>query len=481
MGTVLTRAAQWTTAGTGTGKLALTPLNESLLVDIITFVENIGSKHPQETTLVFREPLKWTTDLDPSAFGSGYEISENTVKSEQTDKDGQPLLLLSSSVIEVYNFAQLSNVLFVAKDKKLKEVQKCLEANRDPIAKILGPRFATVAGMNTSIHMIERINKDEKDPEVELQFKMFLLIQELDMQLLNSSLIQMSRDFRLTPEAVKNDVVLFKQISGKEEYTPLKSIDYTSDYEFSNGCRAPPWRQIHGEICYLIIEPHDVRTLFVTCSTAGVFLNGGIEKNGAIDYERESEIFKDLTTLLKLKSPHFAEAITKDFFLKEEPPLTQCIQDVEPVAEVSSEIQKSRDVRDMSVHEKKKDSENKVLAAGGTASTIKEAEISFKWKPLGLMGPKYDSMETKEGKGLKREIIRKSPENRRQSALKLMKIPATGRDDTSDSSSDSEEDEEQPERRQEGNTDLPSEYWQIQKVVKYLKVGNQTATDIVAS
>lgn len=46
------------------------------------------------------------------------------------------------------------------------------------------------------------------------------------------------------------------------------------DYEFSNACRAPPWRQVHGEICYLAIKPHDTDVMYVTCSTAGVFLNG---------------------------------------------------------------------------------------------------------------------------------------------------------------------------------------------------------------
>ncbi|MFT7809567.1 armadillo repeat-containing protein 4-like [Arapaima gigas] len=51
-------------------------------------------------------------------------------------------------------------------------------------------------------------------------------------------------------------------------------------------------------------------------------------------------------------------------------------------------------------------------------------------------------------------------------------------DDLSESSSGSEADEEQPELRPESLTDLPSEYWQIQKIVKYLKGGNQTATVI---
>ena len=45
-----------------------------------------------------------------------------------------------------------------------------------------------------------------------------------------------------------------------------------------------------------------------------------------------------------------------------------------------------------------------------------------------------------------------------------------GEDSFEESSSESEEEEEAPDRRQEANSDLPSEYWQIQKLVKYLKV-----------
>lgn len=40
----------------------------------------------------------------------------------------------------------------------------------------------------------------------------------------------------------------------------------------------------------------------------------------------------------------------------------------------------------------------------------------------------------------------------------------------SESSSESEEEEEPADLRQEANVDSPSEYWQIQKLVKYLKV-----------
>ena len=43
-------------------------------------------------------------------------------------------------------------------------------------------------------------------------------------------------------------------------------------------------------------------------------------------------------------------------------------------------------------------------------------------------------------------------------------------EEESDSSSEGSEEEEISERRPESNADLPSEYWQIQKLIKYLKV-----------
>ena len=59
----------------------------------------------------------------------------------------------------------------------------------------------------------------------------------------------------------------------------------------------------------------------------------------------------------------------------------------------------------------------------------------------------------------------------RTSRSKHAKTPQAEQDDHfSESSTESEEEEEAIERRPEANADLPSEYWQIQKLVKYLKV-----------
>ncbi|XP_038385864.1 ankyrin repeat domain-containing protein 26-like isoform X6 [Canis lupus familiaris] len=311
MGVALTRSAQWTAAGYGTRTLEITPLNEVILKEIAMFVESFIYKHPQEAKYVFVEPLEWKTNLDPSAFESGYIVSETTVKSEEVDKDGQPLLFLSVPHIKIRSLGQLSRLLLIAKDRKLKEAQACIKANRDPVTKILGLDYNTVKEDTSTVNILDKITKDE-DPESEIKMKVGMLLKQLDLHLLNHSLKRISLQICLNPTTVKNDIELLKHFSGKGEQTVLESIDYTSDYEFSNGCRAPPWRQIYGEICYVLIKPHDVETLCVTCSTEGVFLNGGkTEDEGEINYGRKSEMYKDLVTFLKEKSAKFSENMSK--------------------------------------------------------------------------------------------------------------------------------------------------------------------------
>lgn len=74
MGILLSRAAQWTTPSSGTGKLVFTPMNESLLKEILCFVEQFSSEHPQEAEHVFDEPLQWSTTLVASDFKTDFDI-----------------------------------------------------------------------------------------------------------------------------------------------------------------------------------------------------------------------------------------------------------------------------------------------------------------------------------------------------------------------------------------------------------------------
>uniref|UniRef100_A0A8I3NCY7 Armadillo repeat containing 4 n=1 Tax=Canis lupus familiaris TaxID=9615 RepID=A0A8I3NCY7_CANLF len=429
-----------------TRTLEITPLNEVILKEIAMFVESFIYKHPQEAKYVFVEPLEWKTNLDPSAFESGYIVSETTVKSEEVDKDGQPLLFLSVPHIKIRSLGQLSRLLLIAKDRK--------SCNKNP-----GLDYNTVKEDTSTVNILDKITKDE-DPESEIKMKVGMLLKQLDLYLLNHSLKRISLQICLNPTTVKNHIELLKHFSGKGEQTVLESIDYTSDYEFSNGCRAPPWRQIHGEICYVLVKPHDVETLCVTCSTEGVFLN---EDEGEINYERKSEIYKDLVTFFKRKigkifrkyDIRFTEEWKKE---NEEP------KEV-PKKEEADALPKAFLASSKNILEKNQINFGKI-------QMTKRLEPTLNWKAT--VDFKKNTQEKKHGGRLGRSGPPVSPGRAqlvRKSAEKIEEI-------LSDSSSENEEDEEPPDRRQEANADLPSEYWQIQKLVKYLKGGNQTATVI---
>uniref|UniRef100_A0A3Q3JJL6 Armadillo repeat containing 4 n=1 Tax=Monopterus albus TaxID=43700 RepID=A0A3Q3JJL6_MONAL len=394
MGVLLTKAAQWTTASSGTGKLEFTPMNEFLLKGILCFVEQFNFQHPQEAEHVFEEPLQWITTLVASDFKTDYDISGD-VQSQEKDSEGHSLLQLSPPTVCVRSFSQLCKLVHLAGDKKLEEVRACLEENRDPLVKILGPFFANIMERGT-------VHTQDQAKDSEVKVRLFHLLQNMDKQLLANLLEEISE--WLDPTSVKNEVELLKQFCTEGEKKVLKTVRYTSDYEFSNGCRAPLWRQLHGEICYLIIEPYDSEDFYITCSNAGVFLNGVGEQSG---YDRTSDVYKDLVTLLKSRSPHFAENI-------------------------NNQVQWNIDR--FTVINKKHPYRCPLLLQVVKSTLI--CSLLFSKDPARAM-----QVET-----------------------------------FSESSSESEEEDEQLERRPENNIDLPAEYWQIQKLVKYLKGGDQTAT-----
>uniref|UniRef100_A0A8C5D117 Outer dynein arm docking complex subunit 2 n=1 Tax=Gadus morhua TaxID=8049 RepID=A0A8C5D117_GADMO len=388
MGASLTRAAQWTTASSGsTGKLEITPINESLLKDILHFVEQFGLRHPQEAAHVFEEPLQWTCTLVASDFNTDYDISHADVRSQENDGKGHPLLRLSPPTVAVGSFSQLSKLVQLAGDRGLTEVVACLEG-------------------------MARGNREKIYPCMFCFDIFFCLALALSLSC--------HREVGVRPWAVKNEVELLKGFCSEGNKRVLKSVRYTSDYEFSNGCRSPPWRQVHGEICYLVVEPCDKDPLHVTCSKAGVFLNQTEDI-----YTKTSDTYADLSMLLKSRSPHFAENF-------------------------NSQVTESHGRQGYSF------SLPLPLCPSISLSLCLSVSLSVS---LSL------SLSLSLTLSLSHSLSR---------SLSLSKTEEL----FSESSSESEEDEEQPDRRPKSNMDLPSEYWQIQKLVKYLKRGDQTATVI---
>ncbi|XP_008279473.1 armadillo repeat-containing protein 4 [Stegastes partitus] len=488
MGLSLTKAAQWTTASSGTGKLEFTPMNESLLKEILRFVERFSSQHPQEAEHVFEEPLQWRTTLVASDFKTDYDISDSAVQSHEKDSEGLPLLQLSPPAVYVRSFSQLSKLVHLADGKKLEEVRACLEENRDPVVKILGRSFATTLeredAQTDALSVVDKV----KDPAKEVKGKLFLFLQKMDKQILSKLLEEISEKVSLDPAAAKNEVELLKQLCSDGEKRVLKSLRYTSEFEFSNGCRTPLWRQVHGEICYLVIEPCDAETLYITYSTAGVFLNEGIKQEGEESgYERTSDVYADLVTLLKSRSPHFAKNINKQDFAAQELPSTHKIQHVESVdGEEQGQPQRSYEQQEKNVHEKAKQ-QHTVNKAGGRNKN----EMCPRWSSFALLSTfgKAEEEEPSKSSGeekkkltlgtrskIKAEFSASSSAVRQSSQKMKTSAGAMPGELTSESSTESEEEEEQPERRLEGDIDRLPEYWQIQKLFRYLKAGNQTTT-----
>jgi hypothetical protein len=73
MGVTLTRAARWTSVEGNKGKLEYTPINEHILNEITQFVQDFATKNPEESKVVFKKPLEWTSEnITAASLGSGY-------------------------------------------------------------------------------------------------------------------------------------------------------------------------------------------------------------------------------------------------------------------------------------------------------------------------------------------------------------------------------------------------------------------------
>ncbi|XP_039472808.1 armadillo repeat-containing protein 4 isoform X1 [Oreochromis aureus] len=505
MGISLTRAAQWTMVSSSTAKLVSTPMNESLLKEILHFVEHFRSQYPQEAEHVFEEPLQWSTTLVASDFKTDYDISDSDVQSHERDSEGHPLLQLSPPTVYVRSFSQLSKLLHLAHDKKLAEVRACLEENREPLVKILGRSFASdlvIEAHDDAVSVVDRTKEEGLSKDLEVKVKLFQLFQDMDKQILDTLLKDISEQVRLNPKAVKNEVEILQVFCGGGDKGLLKSLRYTSDFEFSNGYRAPLWRQVQGDICYLVIEPCDTETLHITCSTAGIFLNGGIKQEGEENgYEQTSDTYEDLVTLLKSRSPHFAEKINQQ---------DSAVQELSTKKEktVNEQLQLELHTTRRNIYEPrpsgilstcgkteenkghKSSEEEKKSLRQGAKSKIK-AEFSASSSPGHMSSQKRKTEENKTLKSSEDEHknLRQRAKSKTKAELSASSSPghvssqklktsagALPGEPFSESSTESEEEEEQPYRHPETNTDLPSEYWQIQKLVKYLKDGDQIVT-----
>ncbi|RDD37641.1 Armadillo repeat-containing protein 4, partial [Trichoplax sp. H2] len=502
MGATLSSRAQWTSASEGAvGKLEINPQNEQLLTEIAEFTEVFPSKYPAEAEKIFNKPFTWNSSLDPISFTSLDEIeaSDMEAKSKACNAADEPLLTVikdnDKCLITAATFEQLSNVLKCAGNRKLSEVQACLEANRDPISNMMGPAFARIGIDDTSLvkahQLLVRAQKEgnENVEEINTAFNLLLVVNSFDMKLMQLSFDIVAKEIRLSPEAVERDVNLLRSFSGADKSCLLRSIEFMSDYVFANGCRAPPWRQVHGDIAYIIIKPFDIdEQLVLTANTSGYYRNKGVSNEGEIDYTRIGEVFPTLVMFMKEQSAHFVSTMGRQefaFFNKtgkdEDKNISKNINFDEDEGESTPAAMTRDDTGHLSGHTSPSKSVS-VMDRRKPTNTKKKPrqsphlQPSQKWRNLGFGEDKIDIHGLKDNKNQGGRSKKSGKSTIASSNIKKTLSILKPDEDFSESSSESEEEEDNADRRQETNADLPSEYWQIQKLVKYLKVGNSTAT-----
>jgi len=484
--------------------------NYDLLQNLLSVLDNICNNYPEESKTEFKKMINWRTiNITPSSFSSSttnYIINKDTAKnnnilvySSQLQKNGYPAFTLEndtssisseipSYIARVCTLEQINSILKIAGDKKLIELQNMVKENKDFYSYVTG-----VSG-NNQINDIWDTNKSSlnDDEETKKRFKLLLILNACDNNMLRNILENNVKNETITMNKIESELLMVQSFCGKEDCYALESIEWESDYKFANGCRATPWRQIYNELGYIKVLPKDKEKIIITACINGFFINKGYVTNdkGAenIDYEAKSAVFPSLISLLKDYSPHFSEKIqTQEYVFvnnnnlqKEEikeivpQPKTESIMDaVNFVEEKKKEPETAQNVAQFKPEPKKKTSTVK-KTKGKSSSANKKLDINSKWRSL--------NTKSEEIGNKSKEITRTRPKKKITTSDKSLKelqrkTSSNLSEWTSDSESELSSEEETQENRQE-TSELPSEYWQIQKLVKYLRCGNPTATVI---
>jgi hypothetical protein len=287
MGATISSRIEWSSASGSKKKIDYSRSNESILHDILSYVETLTTDYPSEAQVEFKLPFVWTSSLQISNFSSlspqEYDKSDEKICSKAKTSADVPLLSITKRdegvEVKAMTFRELFSFLKCAGEKKLKEVQLCIEANEDPVGKIMGPAYASTSGVSKALleaheHLSrERMKGNGEAAQLDSSFRLLLVLNALDVKLLHSSVEKMGKEIRLSPQAVEAEVSVLQQFSGPSSDHCLELLEYTSDTIFSNGCRAPPWRQVYGDICYLKVKPFDGDPFYLTASTEGYYVN----------------------------------------------------------------------------------------------------------------------------------------------------------------------------------------------------------------
>lgn len=453
MGLTLTKTADWID-----NKLDFSPSNQIILTDIQKLVDGYSKNNPIAGKMKFTQPLAWESTIKLEDFKKTERFSESEDENSLRIDDLLVLTKAESGQVQVecHSFDMLQVVLDACRGKKTAELRACLEGNRDPVSRILGDRYA--CNTDDDVEFYKNAEEDLKGEDIsfeefetkKVKLKMAMEFHNLDVRMLRTIHGLQTEDSRLSPRIVEAEFDCLKELAGPEDEQPIRDIEPVPCYThvYSNGYRAPNFRQLQSDIAYFLVYPKDVDEFCVTASTKGWFVNKGYSKDtNDVDFERRSDLFRSLFALLRERSRHFRDRTSR-----------------------RSSEQRAADDGDAA---KAGDGEGGEGGDGGDHQADRDADRD-------QTGAAKDDAERKKDPTLRWTMLGTGEQQQRVDRKSASRpAAATARDsDESDSESGTDEEEDTVERRHESNADLPSEYWQIGKFVRYLKGGNQTSTII---
>lgn len=380
---------------------------------------------------------------------------------------------------KAYSFDALNKFLTVAGESKLKEMQAIIQVWRDPFNTIFGVSNEHGNALVEAFDQFSNETDPKKREKYSKLYKLLLIINSFDLKILKSHIKDLSKGVFVDVGKVNEEYEMLRAFCGKDEHHALISVKWESDFTFSNGFKAPPWRQVYNELCYVNIRCRDKEVIIVTATKKGYFINKGYKTdqkgNEILDYESVSDTYPTMVDLLRGYSPHFAAKIDTQGYLYSKAAahdisIAVAAEVADMTIEQGEEAHPDRG-EDVSARRKDKDQQR----GGKKIRQLKaqqNAEPSLKWRALGLTS-------SGQPRQIKSGIQKKNTSASKDPKKKLNHRSSFQEEDFEESESDGgvSSEEDQQDKRQE-TSEMNPEYYQIQKLVKYLRSGNQTATII---
>jgi len=411
---------------------------------LVSFMKEIVMSDSGDAGYTFAAPIQWKTTLSSDQLKTHQcEAVKFNVESFDKDVNGKPLFLFDTGDTSVLNFKWLAHVLSVAPNAE-DELHTILKANPDPLSNIFGP------GYGGGVDVVAAANKAGAAGE---KLALISAVYAFNRSLLARADVLVDPNYIQYAEAEVRMLAAYSGID--QEQHCLESINWESSFVSNSGIRSPPWRAVNGDLGYVCAKPFDHESMTIMVNQEGYWKIEGT-KDGAMSYDKIGGVHRNIVTLIKGTSAHFAAAVAKQDCWYEQPAApTSDSASTALGATMTATDAKSGAAGDTNRARRGLD---RMLNSSGT------------WgKPL---------LSTQSGPGTKRGKGRGPRKSMVEGGETGTGNVLSGQTLLELDDEDEEDEEEVEDRRVLNHAEQPAEYWTIHRLVKFLNSGNQTATII---